>query len=274
MQAHLIHGVVARRDRKRRAHRLYVSTDDFVRHLRSGVRYGSPAEILGDANAPARILTVDDSTRGGAEACLIARELGHEVMFFINPEPVVSGQPYFFSLFDTFVDARKVDLIEIEGGRRLRIDSPAAIRTWWCSVRASLMVLDAEASLATVQRIGLALGCADSALPDHLKPVSRAELIQLRDAGVRVENHGWTHLDLAGMTHASFCDHYCRAQQWLRKELGVASVWYASPFGRTEMPREWLTVLERPYFLADPQRPCGRFGMCGAINRHDITNII
>jgi hypothetical protein len=220
------------------------------------------------------VLTVDDSTRSGAEACLIARELGHEVLFFINPEPVVSGVPYFFSLFDTFVDARRFDVIEAEDGQRIHIGSRAEIRDWWWSLRSKLMVLDADQALFAVRRIGMSLGCADVELPDHLKPLTCSELAQLRDAGVQIENHGWTHVDLAGMTREKFRDHFERARRWLQDELNIPAEWYASPFGRTVMPREWLALLDRPYFLADSRQPCGAPLAPGAINRHDISDKI
>ena len=61
------------------------------------------------------VLTVDDATCAGADACLTARRLGHEVMFFVNPFQIASGQPYFFSLLDAIIDARTAASVTYPG---------------------------------------------------------------------------------------------------------------------------------------------------------------
>src|SRR5687768_446318 len=88
MTVYLMHGVVHHWSQSALVHRNYVPLAAFELHLRQRktpyVRWsaGWPSED---------VLTVDDATRGGAEACSIARQLGHEVIFFVNPLQVSTG---------------------------------------------------------------------------------------------------------------------------------------------------------------------------------------
>lgn len=271
VRIHLLHGVVEKHDTDLRTHRLCVSKDSFVRHLQSGIRYRRLEELLsGHDTGSMNVLTIDDSTLAGVEACRIARELGQEVAFFVNPEPVITEMPYFFSLFDAIIDQRTRSFADFEGNR-ICLQSPSEVRQWWNLLRNRLKYLDPQSSLATIRGIGIQLGCELESIPFHLRPPSQSDLRDLIDAGVQVENHGWSHRDISAMDYASFRDHVDRGRMWIRSALGVGADWYATPFGVSPVPEEWQSLLVRPYLLASRDRDEG-VQACGAINRRDISH--
>jgi peptidoglycan/xylan/chitin deacetylase (PgdA/CDA1 family) len=80
--------------------------------------------------------------------------------------------------------------------------------------------------------------------------VGEQRLIALRDAGVRIENHGWSHVEISSLTDAAFAEHVITGREWLRREASVEARLYAVPFGATDVPvhlREWVPD---GYFLA------------------------
>lgn len=270
MEVHLLHGVVDQHSAHLRTHRLCVPKDSFVRHLRSGIRYRRLENLLsGNETTGMSVLTIDDSTVAGAEACMIARELDQEVAFFVNPEPVITQIPYFFSLFDSIADRRTRGFVDYEE-RRIHLNSPSDVRQWWNLLRNRLMHLEPQCSLTKIKEIGIQLGCEDESIPPHLRPATESELQDLRDAGVQIENHGWSHRDISAMDYESFRDHVDRGRDWLRSALGVDADWYATPFGISQVRSEWQSLLVYPYFLADRDRDAG-MQACGAINRRDIS---
>src|SRR4051794_17567364 len=100
----MLHGVVDEWCPTLLSHRLYVSAASFRDYLaRRGEQY-LPWSVNGPVGD---ILTIDDATHAGGSACIIARELGHEVIFFVNPANIESGRPYFFSVLDAHIDNRR-----------------------------------------------------------------------------------------------------------------------------------------------------------------------
>jgi peptidoglycan/xylan/chitin deacetylase (PgdA/CDA1 family) len=79
--------------------------------------------------------------------------------------------------------------------------------------------------------------------------------------GVRIENHGWSHVEISSLTDAAFAEHVVAGREWLQREASVDAHLYAVPFGVTDVPghlREWV---RGGYFLASDHFPRGR---CGA----------
>src|SRR5262245_55438790 len=100
---YLIHGVVDHWSPGKSALRNYVPRAAFESYLAARE---SPFVGWSERKQTDDVLTVDDSTRAAAEACHLARKLGHQVIFFVNPLQIATGLPYFFSLFDSIVDNR------------------------------------------------------------------------------------------------------------------------------------------------------------------------
>src|SRR4051794_11118511 len=91
MAGFLLHGIVDRYVHGAHAYRSYVPREAFAHYLQS--RRG-PFRAWDGSPGGDDVLTVDDATRAGANACTLARRLGHEVIFFVNPYQIATGEPY------------------------------------------------------------------------------------------------------------------------------------------------------------------------------------
>jgi Polysaccharide deacetylase len=264
----MIHGVVPCWEANLSSHRLYVSAASLRAYLkRREIPYGP----WGSASS-ADMLTVDDATRAGADACVIARQMGHEVTFFVNPANVVSGQPYFFSALDAYIDRRQRHHVHYRGTAydlRRNTDLVRFRRT----ARDVIPRVAGDSQLEELALISESLQVADTPLPPHTTPISASELCRLRNLGVRIENHGWTHDEIAAMDKTQFTNHVSWGRDWLRTELSVSSHLYAVPFGLSIVPPEWRGCLSGPFFLADTGLPVGLVEV-SCWNRSDITHEI
>jgi len=244
--------------------RNYASRAAFERHLRSRK---SPYDAWENA-AHADHLSIDDSTRAGADASMLARNLGHEVVFFINPLQIETGEPYFFTLLDTFLDARAVSRIEFDDVTYdlERYDERRRFRR---AVKVAVMGLPSGDACAAVREIGERLGAAGTPTPAHTLPVTMHDLRQLQAAGVRIENHGWSHIEISGLDHASFEEHVASGRSWIQNGLDRDSRLYAVPFGVSDVPHESVIDVDA-HFLARADLPAAQLAdRCW--NRHDLT---
>lgn len=264
---HLLHGVVDQKSRDLQVHRLYTGRGALEEFLRARTQ---PYGTLSDPQAD--VLTVDDATVAGAEACLAAVELGHHVVFFVNPSNVVRQIPYFFSLLDLFIDRRSVDHATFEGSQ-FELRTKAQRKAFRIAVRTKLMVLEQDEAGEIVNMVSSHLGASAAELPRHMAPVSVEMLRTLIDAGVQVENHGWDHREIGAMNLAEFKTHVKLAADWIASVLGCPPSLYAPPFGRTDLTAAQRSFLRDPYFLADDDRMSGEFRP-GCWNRVDITALV
>lgn len=201
-------------------------------------------------------LTVDDATRGGAAVCRLARRLGHEVTFFVNPFNVAASRPYFFAPLNAALDLTTRTSVEFDG-RSFPLTDWDSKRVFRTTVKKSLLRTgDDEAMHRHVAAICSLLGVPEPAIPDHLQSLSLDELLALRDLGVRIESHGWTHIDVAHASEAAISEHLQRARSWLRDECGVDSQLYAMPFGESDLPPSHAAAV-RHRFLAASALPQG-----------------
>lgn len=266
---HLIHGVVDGWTPTKLTHRIYVERASLRHYLEArAAKYSA----WSSGEPPSELLTVDDSTRAGAEACLLARELGHEVLFFINPEPILDGQPYFFSYLDLVLDHRRVAAIGT-GEQCVSLAEPEELRQFRKQVKRRLMRLPPALAFQEVHVLARELRASVPAFPPHLLPIELKDLVSLLEAGVRIGNHGWSHVDVASMPPAEIIDHVSTAREWIRAHLGVATDLYACPFGQADVSEVVQKASLGTLLLADGSKPCGPMGPC-CWNRQDITRLL
>jgi|GEM_PF-873716 len=251
---YVAHGVVEGRQGRKFVHRNYLDRWHFDVFLATRPRFG-----LWKAGDDADVLTVDDATRAGADACRIARKYGHDVTFFINPGLVEAREPYFFALLDPLLDAST--------GRTIVYERTAYSLADWASARAfrravkRQIVFETDASVvrARILELSRQLNADVPETPPHLATISQSDVEELADRGVRIESHGWTHVDPARMTPEQFTEHMERSRLWLREKLGKDSRWYAVPFGESAPPSSGVCHPE-VWFLANSYRPPGECG--------------
>jgi hypothetical protein len=265
MAVFLLHGIVEPYVHGASAYRNYVAREAFEAYLRSR---RVPFAGWSADGADGDVLTVDDATRAGADACMSARRLGHEVMFFVNPYQIASGQPYFFSVLDAVIDARTAASVAYRG-KVYDLTGPAGVRQFALAARAALMVKPAPEAYRAAGELSALLGAAGAQVETHAVPISRAELVALKDAGVRIENHGWSHMEISALTDGEFAEHVSDGREWLRDTLSVEAKLYAVPFGSTDVPAHLRQWVADGYLLASNRFPRGRLGpLCW--NRRDL----
>jgi hypothetical protein len=265
MPIFVLHGIVESPVPGACSYRSYVGRDAFETYVRQrAVPFGrwTASGPQGD------VLTVDDATRAGADACWAARRLGCEVLFFVNPYQVAGGEPYFFAQLDALLDARTATAATYAGAR-YDLTDPTGLRALRLAIRAALMVEPATQSQAAIPQLAALLGVARVELAPHQQTISAAELVALRDAGVRIENHGWSHVEIAALDDAQLIAHVVAGRDWLRRELAVDAGLYAVPFGDTDVPARLHEWVAGGYFLASDRFPRGRCGPL-AWNRRDL----
>jgi hypothetical protein len=194
------------------------------------------------------VLTIDDSTKGAGWAAALARECGHQVFLFINPHQISTGEPYYFSLFDACLDNRRESKIMYHD---IEYDLNTQVRTFRLAAKRVLSNLDHDNAREVVVKIGEMLNCASYEIPEHAQPLTLTELLHLRDVGVIIENHGWSHRCIDSLSTAELKQDILATQNWLLRHVGTRSVQYALPFGETILPLNSIEGLGDVVLLAD-----------------------
>ncbi len=259
----MIHGCVAQWRSDAQAHRNYVGEADFVAFLRRQPRRYDHRTAA---------LTIDDSTAGGARACLIAREEGHEVALFLNPAQIERRRTYWFSTLDAMLDATRVRRLSFDGQEH-ELDSRQGIRALRLAFKARLMAMAEADTDGLLGEMARRLGVAGVEVPAHGRTIERSEVRQLDAAGVRIGNHGWDHRDVAAMPAAEVREDLRAAAKWFEQAIGARPADYAVPYGLARLPDEAAAEVSGVIFLADPGIPGGEAGT-RHWNRRDVTGDI
>jgi hypothetical protein len=266
MKVHTIHGVVTNYKKGAQVHRNYVGESSFISYLEQCGHYTQWSG--GDGT----VLTVDDSTEAGVYACRIARSLAHEVVFFINPWQIESGECYFFSHLDTILDSRGVQKVTYNGSIYSLAES-SGVKAFRLAVREHVMGLEPSSAVAAVKALADLCHARTISPPDFAFPPSLDKIRLLRDIGVRVESHGWSHVDVRAMDNAAFLSDIIATADWFEDNLSVSSTLYAVPFGVPDLREAFRAEIRGEYCIVDRQRDIGRIGR-NCVNRLDITGLI
>jgi len=231
-----IHGVARRPRPETFVYRSYFASRALKLHLRKRTnRYVSlDMALSGQGDA----LTIDDATSAGFEAAILARKYGHEVTLFINPHNVIDRTPYFMNVLDMALDkTRRSEIMFNE--RRFLLDSFNAKLSLRKELKSRLMKLTTEpVRTEFVQRLAVDLDVPDLSVPEHLRVISLEEILVLRDMGVSIANHGWTHGAIEALDPSVARDEIIKAKKWIAQECRITASAYAVPFGNALPPFE------------------------------------
>ncbi len=267
LPVHVFHGVLADWKADSRMDRLYVPRQAFSDFLGALTSQYVPVDDCGPDDIA---LTVDDSTMAAAAACLLARERGHEVTLYLNPQQIIDQTPYFFTILNLAIDRLVERARQSEPGARWRSPRFQQLRQ---EMRARLAPLQGQALHAAVLAFLDEWQLETPAVPPEAGPIDMPTLSKLVAAGVQIGNHGWSHADIAAMSPDALWDDISRTQRWLMNATGQRINTFAVPFG---IATPWPEVLERLTgicMLVDGARPVGELAP-GLVNRLDITDQI
>ena len=249
-----IHGIAPGAIPKTFGFRNICDADAMARHLTSVPPFVPLVDALagrGDA------LTIDDAICGAADAALLARRIGHEVTLFVNPGQVESGAPYAFLVLNALLDqlTGRVCLFE---GTSFAVATHAERQVLRRRIKARLCLLTEEpARLELVMGLASQWGVQAPEVPPHFRTLSLDELVALREAGVAIENHGWSHSDHTSLSPAGSVREIREGRAWLQRNLGVDAAYFASPFGEALPPPGALEHCTM-WFAASQAMPTGR----------------
>lgn len=263
-----IHGVV-NNFCYNQVNRSYLPKDAFVSFLKSQKRkFGSWNDSIPNGD----VLTVDDSTYAAAESCYIARELGHEVILFINPRQIIEKEYYWFSILNCLIDQRTVGQIKYND-RQYDLSSYVLLSKLRKELKRNLIFRPDIEIFKELDVLKGIFGVQEMELPTHLRTLEVNDLNKLIAADVRIESHGWDHKEISTFTKDDFIDDLNRTNLWLNSELGIQTTLYAVPFGESDPEMIFGDCGIKNYFLATPDRQLGRLtNKCW--NRLDITQQI
>ena len=208
-------------------------------------------------------LTIDDATGAGREAAAIARECGHEVTLFVNPENVLAGSTYSFAWLCLAIDRARI----VAGSWR---GCPFALRDSRGPAGAAPA---GEAGTRGVagrggpERLGgelaEALQVEDRSIPEFFQTVDEAALRALARQGVRIGNHGWTHAAIPALPPAAVRAEIVRARRWIEENFAVEAGAYAVPYGKSLPPFPLAAEVCTHWLLHDNALPPGAPGRGG-----------
>lgn len=263
----VMHGIVPRVEPDRFAFRNLLDASAFEDWLRATPPCVSLATALAGRGTA---LTIDDATTAGAAAAVLARRLGHRVTLFVNPGQVLAGAPYAFVALNALMDALTGRSYVFDGQRVPTLgagDRQAlrrAIKKRLGSMRCEEDRLQAIHSLAAEWRV------EPLSLPAHFATLVRADLVLLRDAGVDLQNHGWSHASHAELSADASREEVRAGRRWLEDELGVSARYFAVPFG-DDLPRASVAGLCDAWLLSSMHlQPGPSHGGC-VFNREELT---
>ena len=265
----IMHGVVAQADFLSFTHRHLFDTDRFQRFLkqRSPKFVDLDLAVAGDGDA----LTIDDSTSAAADAAELCRATGHAVTLFVNARNIAQQQAYWFALLNVLVDCCACDSILLNGGSFPLHNLSTRQRFRKAAKRATLSLDNEEAREAFILRLARSVNVHSLPVPGHLATISLDRLRRLQAIGIRIENHGWTHGNVAAMSRQEVIEDIRKGADWLREEAEVVASHYAVPFG-TAMPPDTLpTSLYGLWHLADENLPVGRLD-ARLVNRATLSD--
>jgi peptidoglycan/xylan/chitin deacetylase (PgdA/CDA1 family) len=265
----IMHGIVAQANPLSFTHRILLDSGRFQRFLeRRPQKFVDLDEAVADRGDA---LTIDDSTSAAADAAELCRATGHAVTVFVNARNITRQQTYWFALLNALVDRCTCDSILLDGESFPLHNLPARQRFRKVAKRAALSLENEEAREAFILRLAQSVNVAPLTVPGHLATISLGRVCALQAAGVRIENHGWTHGNVATMSRRELMEDIRKGADWLREVASVIVSHYAVPFG-TALPPDTLPVsLYGLWHLADENLPTGRLD-ARLVNRATLSD--
>lgn len=252
----IIHGIVAQADPLSFTHRGLLDAGRFQKFLeRRPHKFVDLDQALagrGDA------LTIDDSTSAATDAAELCRATGHAVTVFVNARNIAWHQTYWFALLNALVDGCTCDSILLDG-ESFPLHNLSTRKRFRRAVKHAALSLDnEEAREAFILRLAQSVNVGPLVVPGHLATISLDRLRELHAAGVRIENHGWTHGNVAAMSRQELVEDIRKSADWLREAASVEVSHYAVPFGSAIPPSTLPVSLYGVWHLANESLPAGR----------------
>lgn len=252
------HGVVSGADAKLFNHRNLLDREAFLHHLRT--RTDSYVSLDLAISGAGDAITFDDSTNASADAALLSRQLGHDVTLFVNGSNIVTTSVYWFCRLNAVLDATSADAVPFRG-MPYDFGDHAGKSVFRNAIKRIAVALPTdEARVTLVDEVAHALSVHSYDVPKYSRTITVESLRQLVEAGVRIENHGWTHSQFLNVATDRLLLDLTQNRDWLIETIDCDTVHYAVPYGEGLPPDDLPRSEYRTWFLADSRYLDGTIG--------------
>lgn len=174
-------------------------------------------------------LTIDDATCASRDAAL-ARKMGHEVTMFVSAYHIEFGRPYFVSILNSILDQLPPRML-VFNNIQFKIKSYSDKVVLRKAIKDHLRLIRSEEErVGLIENFKRRSGLDTINLPSFLNVLTKKDLRTLLAAGVRIENHGWTHGEVRNLDPDGQRDEVRLGREWLRDKFRVESKSYAVPW--------------------------------------------
>ena len=261
---YVTHGTVACHDENRISHALMLPEPLLMRHLESRCeKYVPLAEAIqgkGDA------FTVDDASRAGLRAVLLARQYGHAACWFVNGAHLATSMDYFPFLISWMLDETRKHQCVFDGARWDLTDNAGRRRL---RLRTKELYMKMKSYAQIRDLLGKLSGCLNtetSALDPSLQTVTAAEVAQAVAAGVELGNHCWTHLNPRNFSPRALAFDLELNGEFLSGFCDFDSRTFAPPYGNPVS----LPDGSADFMLLANKNPMPFHSRCRTINRREL----
>ncbi len=185
----------------------------------------------------AALITFDDGYDDNYRiAWPILRDAGVSAMFFVSTGHIESGRPYAYDWLTYMVCVTRADRLQVP---ELAIDRalPGTLRgrrTLASDLLDRIKTLDADAQQVLIARLQRDWSLpADMGHPD-CRPMTWAQLREMRDGGMEIGSHGVDHQMLAKITSAAMREELVASKRAIERELGGEAQVISYPFGGSD----------------------------------------
>lgn len=185
----------------------------------------------------AALITFDDGYDDNYRiAWPILRDAGVSAMFFVSTGHIESGRPYAYDWLMHMICVTRADRLQAP---ELSIDRalPATLqarRAIASELLDRVKTLDADAQQALIARLQREWSMpADMGHPD-CRPMTWAQLREMRDGGMEIGSHGVDHQMLAKMTPAAMREELVASKRAIERELGGEAQVISYPVGGSD----------------------------------------
>lgn len=224
-----MHGVVREKNNLLLTHATLDSWAQFEEHLAGRPHKYVPLSAALDGEGDA--LTIDDATVAAKHAAELARKHGHDATMFVNPCQVAMEKPYYLHQLSTMVDTATVENVAWDGMLCPLMTAPDK-KAFRERVKQRFCQLAGEADrTALLELLATKVKPSNITVPDCLATLSAAQLGELLNRRISIQNHGWSHPHFGSLSQAEVQREINDAGQWLERQGFCREAYFAVPFG-------------------------------------------
>lgn len=228
-----IHGIVQNYSQENFCHRNLLDAHQFEELIATRPeKFVNLTEALaGNGDA----ITIDDASYAAYDAALILRKHDHAVTLFINPYNIVNRSNYWFHQLNYILENLSPPFIDFNE-KRYNLSTYKEKLQFRTELKLAISNLHNEQEKYEIITKLFAQSSNIITLPLYLNILTHDAIVELFNAGVDIQNHGWTHRELKDATMEEMSDQLYAGKKWIESILGYAPNFFCAPFGAALPP--------------------------------------